>query len=299
VNAFPTFAATLLSHPRVRRATVVAEFALPTGSFKDRGAAAVVADASARGATRVSLDSSGNAGLAVAAAAARVGLAAVVRVAAGASPAKEALIRATGARVEKFADRAGAIRACAEDSSSYDASHVRNPLFRRGIATLAGAWSSQEEIPETIYVPVGSGSLLLGLWTGFQELRREGRLLRMPRMIAVQARRCAPIAHPEDPGDGRTIADGCAILSPAAAAEIRNAIAESGGAAVSVSEEEIGAAWVDAWRNGFPIEPTSALGFAALARDGADGRSAVIATGSGLKGPPGAPSDPAPGRISG
>ena len=298
MSAFPTFDATLLPHPRIRGATVVAEFALPTGSFKDRGAAAVVADACAKGARRVSLDSSGNAGLAVAAAAARAGLKAVVRIAAGASPAKEALIRATGARIERFPDRAGAIRACAGDSSSYDASHVRNPLFRLGIATLAAAWASREEIPPTIYLPVGNGSLLLGLWSGLQDLRRDGRLTRMPRLVAVQARRCAPIAHPEDPGDGRTIADGCAVLAPAAAAEIRSAIAESGGAAVSVSEEEIAAAWIEAWRDGFPVEATSALGFAALARDSADGRCAVVATGSGLKGPPGATSVAAPVRIS-
>jgi threonine synthase len=285
VTPFPTFDATLLAGRAGPGVTVVAEFALPTGSFKDRGAAAVVADAAVRGASRVSLDSSGNAGLAVAAAAARAGLEAVVRIAAGASPAKVALIRATGARVEVFPTRAEAVRACAEDSVSYDASHVRNPLFRTGIATLAAAWSSRSELPATIYVPVGSGSLLLGLWEGLGGLQRSGRLRHLPRLVAVQARRCAPIACPEDPGDGRTMADGCAILAPSAAPEIRAAIAESGGTAMAVSEEEIDAAWRTAWRSGFPIEPTAALGFAALARGG-EGTRGVIATGSGLKDPP-------------
>ena len=291
MTPFPTFEATLLPGPAGSGATVVAEFALPTGSFKDRGAAAVVADAAARGSSRVSLDSSGNAGLAVAAAAARAGLTAVVRIAAGASPAKEALIRATGARVEKFATRAEAVRACAEDSASYDASHVRNPLFRRGVATLAAAWLSRGEIPATIFVPVGSGSLLLGLWEGILELHRRGRLERLPRLVAVQARRCAPLACPEDPGDGRTMADGCAILAPPAIREIRDAIAASGGTSMAIPEAEIDAAWRSAWRSGFPIEPTAALGFAAMARHG-EGPCAVIATGSGLKGPL-----PTPDRI--
>jgi threonine synthase len=285
VTHFPTFDATLLPGPPGSGVTVVAEFALPTGSFKDRGAAAVVADAAVRGASRVSLDSSGNAGLAVAAAAARAGLKAVVRIAAGASPAKVALIRATGARIEEFPTRAEAVRACAEDSLSYDASHVRNPLFRAGIATLAAAWAARGDIPQTIYLPVGNGSLLLGLWEGLVDLERRGRLRTLPRLVAVQSRRCAPIACPEDPGDGRTMADGCAILAPSAAPEIRAAIAESGGTAVAVSEEEIDAAWRTAWRGGFPIEPTAALGFAALARGG-EGTRGVIATGSGLKDPP-------------
>lgn len=292
MTPFPTFEATILPYPHGSRVTVVAEFALPTGSFKDRGASAVVADAAARGARRVSLDSSGNAGLAVAAAAARSGLEAVVRIAAGASPVKAALIRATGARVEEFASRAEAVRACAADRDAYDASHVRNPLFRKGIATLAAAWARREELPGTILLPVGNGSLLLGLWEGLLDLRRAGRLARLPRLVGVQARRCAPIACPEDPGDGRTIADGCAILAPPAAREIRAALDASGGAAVAVDEDEIDAAWRSAWAAGFPIEPTAALGFAALARY-ADGTRGVVATGSGLKAPP----PPAPGRM--
>jgi len=288
VTAFPTFDATLLPHPHRRDTTVVAEFALPTGSFKDRGAAAVVADAVARGARRVSLDSSGNAGLAVAAAARRAGLDAVVRLGPGISPAKEALIAATGARVEKFPDRAAAVRACAGDADAYDASHVRNPLFRRGISTLARAWAAKAAIPDRIVLPVGNGSLLLGLWEGFAAMRRDGALDRLPRLVGVQAERCAPIARPSDPGDGRTIADGCAVLDPALAPAILAAIAESGGEVLAISEEAIDAAWRRAWRDGFPVEPTSALAFAAWAALTAGPTTGVIATGSGLKRAPGA-----------
>jgi threonine synthase len=289
-EAFPTFGATLLPHPRRRDTVVVAEFALPTGSFKDRGAAAVVADAASRGIRRVSLDSSGNAGLAVAAAARRAGLDAVVRVGPGISPAKEALIAATGARVEKHPDRAAAVRACAEDGGAYDASHVRNPLFRRGVATLARAWAAEAAIPGRIVLPVGNGSLLLGLWEGLAVMRREGALDRLPRLIAVQAERCAPIARPAAPGDGRTIADGCAILDPPLAPAIVAAVEESGGEAVAVSEEAIDTAWRQAWRDGFPIEPTSALAFAAWAALAPGPPTGVIATGSGLKRAPGAAS---------
>ncbi|HWC65035.1 MAG TPA: pyridoxal-phosphate dependent enzyme [Thermoanaerobaculia bacterium] len=282
------FEATVLPHPRRARTTVVAEFALPTGSFKDRGAAAVVADAFSRGARRVCLDSSGNAGLAVAAAARRSGLEAIVRVA-GISPEKEMLIASTGARIEKFGTRAEAARACASDVGSYDASHVRNPIFREGVATLAAAWARRGHVPDRIVLPLGNGSLLLGLWAGLLRLRDEGAVARLPRLVAVQPDRCAPIARPEAPGDGRTIADGCSVLEPALAAEIRAAIAESRGLAVAVSEDAIAAAWREAWRDGFPIEPTSALAFAGLdALPEDSGTTAVVATGSGLKRAPGA-----------
>jgi threonine synthase len=281
------FEAVILPHPRHPRTTVVAEFALPTGSFKDRGAAAVVADAAARGARRVCLDSSGNAGFAVAAAARRAGLEAIVRVA-GISPEKEALIASTGARIEKFASRADAARACTSDRGSYDASHVRNPAFREGVATLAAAWARRAGLPDRVLLPVGNGSLLLGLWAGLRRLRREGAIATLPRLLAVQSDRCAPIARPDAPGDGRTIADGCAVLEPALASEIRVAIAESGGRAIAVPEDAIAPAWRQAWRDGFPIEPTSALPFAALEAFPDDGDTAVLATGSGLKRAPGA-----------
>jgi threonine synthase len=286
VTPFPVFDATLLPHPGRPRTTVVAEFALPTGSFKDRGAAAVVAAAAVSGARRVTLDSSGNAGLAVAAAASRAGLASLIRVTESISPEKESLLRSTGAAIEKLPTRAQAALACVRDTESYDASHVRNPFFRRGVATLARAWLQKQPLPETVYLPVGNGSLLLGLWQGFLELRDAGRISALPRLVALQAERCAPIARPEAPGDGKTIADGCAILDPPAAEEIRAAIAASGGEAIAIPEDEIASAWLSAWRSGFPIEPTSALAFAGLARSSDTGPAAVIATGSGLKAHP-------------
>ena len=286
MSSFPLFDAAVLPHPALPRTDVVAEFALPTGSFKDRGAAAVVAAAKEAGARTVTLDSSGNAGLAVAAAASRAGLAARIRVASTISAEKLALLRATGAEIDTHPSRAEAALACVRDAESYDASHVRNPAFRRGVATLARAWIEKASIPDVVYLPVGNGSLLLGLWDGLLDLRASGRLAALPALVAVQAERCAPIARPDSPGDGRTIADGCAILHPPAADEIRAAISASGGEAIAVTEDEIERAWIAAWRCGFPIEPTSALAFAGRARSGRSGSSAVVATGSGLKAHP-------------
>ncbi len=286
---FPVHPLTLLPHPRWPEVEVVAEFLLPTGSFKIRGAEAVVADARSRGAARVALESSGNAGFATACCAARAGLAAIVRVARSISPQKEELLRAAGAVVEIYPTREDAIEAGRADLESYDASHVRNPLFRAGVATLVGRWSELGELPGRIYLPVGNGSLLLGLHAGIRRALREGLIPRPPRFFAVQSERCAPIARPEDPGDGKTIADGCAILHPPAREEILSAIAESGGLALTVSEREIAMAVRRAWRDGFPIEPTAALGFAAAEKLREPGVSAaILATGAALKTIPGA-----------
>jgi threonine synthase len=287
MEPFPVYPVLLLSHPRWPRATVVAEFALPTGSFKDRGAAAVAAQARRRGARRLALDSSGNAALAVAAAAAREGLPCVARMTSSASPTKIALVRAAGASVEIFASRREAAAASLDDRESYDASHVRNPVFRAGVSTLATSWNDSGPIPATIYVPVGNGSLLLGLRDGFSGLVRAGRLSVLPRLVAVQPAACCPVVRPESPGDGRTIADGCAVLEPPAASEIREAVAATGGRGIVVGEDEIRRAWFRAWRDGFPVEASSALAFAAAEREAAEGRAvAILATGSGLKGPP-------------
>jgi threonine synthase len=263
---------------------VVAEHLLPAGSFKIRGAEAVVADALRVGAGRVALESSGNAGFAVALLARRAGIPAVVRVAGTIIPEKERLLRAAGADVEKYESREDAQSAGRADAQSYDASHVRNPLFRKGVATLATEWRRHAEPPPRIYLPVGNGSLLLGLWEGFRALFDSRRIARMPQLVAVQAEHCAPIARPEDPGDGETAADGCAILHPPAREGILEAIAASGGRVITVTEEEIALSQVQAQSDGFAIEPTAALAFAAAERLRADGiPAAVISTGAAVK----------------
>src|SRR5947209_5013629 len=111
---------TLLPHPRRPGVEVIAEYLLPTGSFKIRGAEAVIADARARRASRVALESSGNAGLATAFLASRAGIPAIVRVSSTISPQKEQLLREAGALVEVYPSREEAAEAGRLDRDSYD-----------------------------------------------------------------------------------------------------------------------------------------------------------------------------------
>jgi threonine synthase len=118
------------------------EFAGPTGSFKDRGAATLVSAAASAGATRLVEDSSGNAGAAVAAYAAHAGLACTIFAPASAPAQKLRQIAAYGAelvRVEgpREAVTAAAARAAREDPGAYYASHNTNPLFVDGCKAFA------------------------------------------------------------------------------------------------------------------------------------------------------------------
>jgi threonine synthase len=273
------------------------EFLSPTGSFKDRGAVALVAGAVVRGAERLIADSSGNAGSAIAAYAARAGLPCTVFVPERTSKAKQAQIRAYGAVVERVpGDRtAVAERAAAEveRTGAMYASHVHDPLFVEGTKTFAFEVCEQlRRAPDSVLVPVGNGTLLLGCARGFGELHGAGVIERLPALIAVQSERCAPLAEawaqgldaPVEVEAEETVAEGIAIPRPARGAEILAAVRESAGRVVSVPEAAIAPAARDLARRGLLVEPTAAVVWAA--RDQATGTAVIPLCGSGLKSPP-------------
>ena len=145
--------------------------------------------------------------------------------------------------------------------------------------------------PDTVVLPAGNGTLLLGAAIGFRELHAAGVIDRLPRLVAVQAGRCAPLYRafhglPEVAPES-TIAEGIAIPLPVRGPQILEAVRESGGTIVAVSEDEIARAWEATSRQGMYIEPTSAAtiaGVAQVLRDVAPGECVVSAyTGHGLK----------------
>lgn len=164
----------------------------PTGSFKDRGAALLVAALRGAGVHKVVEDSSGNAGAALSAYAARAGLHATVYVPAHASSVKQAQIKVYGADVVAVlgsrSDTADAVLAAVEKGAVY-ATHARSPLYAHGMKTVAFelweqcGWCA----PSRVIVPVGHGGLLLGLDMGFSELLAAGLVDRRPQLIGVQA----------------------------------------------------------------------------------------------------------------
>ena len=277
------------------------EYASPTGSFKDRGTAVVVAKAKSLGAREVVEDSSGNAGASLAAYAARGGMTAHVFVPADAPPAKLAQIEAYGARLHRIDGPRQAVALAAADYAKIRglayASHVHSPYFAEGVKGFAHEAASQTrpDPPAHVVIPVGNGSLLLGALAGFRELQRAGQLRTIPRLHAVQAKNVMPIVAAfngmgEPPAPAPTVAGGIAVDQPARLDEIQRALRYAGGTATAVEEPAIHA-WRDvlAREEGVFAELTSAAAFAGLEalvrqRIIAPGESVLVPiTGVGLK----------------
>ena len=257
------------------------DYLFPTLSFKDRGAVVLVASAVQRGAGAVVADSSGNAGSAIAAYAARAGLPCTVFVPEHTSPGKQRQIRAYGAELQlvpgdRTATTQAAIDAVGTTGAMY-ASHIYDPYFLQGTKTYAfELWEQLDTGPEALVLPVGNGTLLLGAARGFRELHAAGLIDRVPSLIGVQSERCAPLARAWAAGSSEpvaiearpTVAEGIAIPRPPRGAQILADVHASGGCIVEVPEEAVAPAQAELAARGLFVEPTAALtwGAALLAR---------------------------------
>jgi threonine synthase len=261
---------------------VKVDYAMPTLSFKDRGAAVLVAAAVTAGAKRLVQDSSGNAGASVAAYAARAGMACDIFVPASTSPRKVAQIEAYGAkatlvpgtREDTAAAALEAATAGARNGTTFYASHVYNPLFYQGTKTYVyEIWESLGgRLPDTLYLPLGNGTLVLGACTAVHDLERLGLLSRRPKLVAVQASGCAPVHKAYASGSTvvepvvnmGTAAEGIAIAAPMRGSLVLTALRALGGEVVTAPEDGIHAARHALAARGFFVETTSAATFAAF-----------------------------------
>ena len=251
---------------------------LPTGSFKDRGAAVLAALAARFGVERALVDSSGNAGIAAAAALGRAGVEVEVLVPASTSPGKIASIRAHGGSVVTVPGDRGATadeaRRRVERGGVFFASHVHQPWFAHGVRRYGLELHAQlgGRLPEVVMAPVGNGTLVLGLDLAFAELRARGLVERTPPIVAVQASACAPLAAAWAAGAAaaapvparRTVAEGIAIGAPPRAAQILAAVRRSGGTIIAVDDESVLRAQTGLAAQGHEVEPTAAVCTAAL-----------------------------------
>ena len=157
---------------------------------------------------------------------------------------------------------AAAARKAVVSSEAWYASHAHQPSFHHGVKTLAFevASATQDDPPEAVVVPAGNGTLVIGLWLGFRELARSGRLDAPPRIVAVQAELCAPLAGLA--GAGPTAASGIAIARPPRLSQVRGAIHASGGSVLTVSERQIATAVDDLADRGTATGPTGAVAWA-------------------------------------
>jgi len=280
------------------------EYLMPTGSYKDRGAALLASFLVGRNVGEAVEDSSGNAGAALAAYAARAGLKLKVFCPASASPGKLAQIHRYGAElIPVEGPRPRATEALLEYAAKHAipyASHLWHPLFIEGIKTLAYELAEQDawQAPDAVLCPVGAGSILLGLYRGFKDLVAAGTVARIPHLIAVQSEHVSPlhkafhagaedVAAAENPR--QTLAEGIALPRPVRDRETLAAVRESGGAVIAVSEANIEAGIGELGRRGFCVEPTSAVVWDGLrqyrqtADLGGDAKIVAVLSGHGLK----------------
>lgn len=264
------------------------DYMQPTGSFKDRGAFAVINKLKELGINEVVEDSSGNAGAAFAGYCAAAGIKCNIYLPESTSPGKIKQINAYKANVVKVPgtrdDTAKAILKAAK--TTYYASHVYNPLFFEGTKSLAYEIYEQIGIPDYIVVPAGNGTMLLGIYKGFKEMGQ------LPRIIVVQSRNCAPVFSKfknQSVGEMKpTAAEGIAIQEPKRIDEMIEAIIDSKGDIIVVDDVEVIKAQEMLGEMGIYIEVTSGAAVAGMLqyfKDGYDNKLNIVVplTGMGLK----------------
>ncbi len=277
----------------------------PTNTFKDRGQAAAVSCANEQGVTDIALNSAGNAGQSASAYAARAGMNCHVFLNHQAGDLKKDLVRVHGGKLHlndgKIGDAGAAFAEAREEHGWYSVKTFETPYRHEGKKTMGYEvfesfdWSS----PDHIVYPTGGGVGLIGIWKAYQELSELGWVTDDPPALHVaQTTGTAPIVKAIEAGrdehepweDPETIARGVEIPDPGASPWILEAVFESGGTGVAVTDEEaIEASLTAARQSGVEMCVTSAVALAGtkkLAADGVFGSDedvVVINTGAGCK----------------
>ena len=276
----------LLAQPRLGEAlgfprlATKAEGLNPTGSFKARGMAVAVSRAVELGVTSFIAPSAGNAAGALAAYGAAAGAQVTVLTPVDATPINRQEVLAMGARLILVR---GLISDCGKISTSlagrigaFDVSTLKEPYRVEGKKTMGFELAEQLgwRLPDVIVYPTGGGTGLVGMWKAFDELEALDLIgPHRPRMVSVQSEGCAPIVRAFERGerfaepwqDAHTRASGIRVPSAVGDFLILNALRESNGTAVTVSEDSISEMQTFAGRLGAGyVSPESAAALAAV-----------------------------------
>jgi threonine synthase len=226
----------------------------PTQSFKARGMSAAVSMAKELGARKLAVPSAGNAAGALAAYAAHAGLECYIFMPNDTPRANIVECEQTGAHVTLMA---GLITDCGaevarrkEAEGWFDVSTLKEPYRVEGKKTLGYELAEQFnwKLPDVIIYPTGGGTGLIGMWKAFDEMEQMGWIgPKRPRMVTVQATGCAPIVRAFAAGkrfadefpNAQTVASGLRVPKAVGDFLILDAIRESKGTAVAVSDEEL------------------------------------------------------------
>ena len=226
----------------------------PTASFKARGLSAAVSKAKELGITKITMPSAGNAAGAMTAYAAKAGIESFVFMPQDAPESNQKEVVITGGElnlIDGLISDAGVLsRARAAEEGLFDVSTLQEPYRVEGKKTMGYEIAEQFgwKLPDAIIYPTGGGTGIVGMWKAFAEMEAMGWIdSHRPKMFAVQAEGCAPMVRAFEQGDefaepwqdASTIAPGIRVPGGIGDYLILNAIRESGGGALTVSDDEI------------------------------------------------------------
>ncbi|MBQ1312215.1 MAG: threonine synthase [Blautia sp.] len=223
----------------------------PTASLKDRASAMAVVKAEEAGAEIIACSSTGNAASSLAGNAAAAGYPTYIFVPSRAPKGKVSQLMIFGAHVisvkSTYEDTFRLSEEAIRKFGWYNRNAAINPFLMEGKKTVALEIAEQLGWKMTDYVAlsVGDGCTIAGVWKGFRDLYETGMIDRLPRLISVQAEGCCPLNRaiaenkPWEPMEENTLADSIAVGVPRNADKALNAIRESNGVVVNVSDQEI------------------------------------------------------------
>lgn len=252
------------------------DYYMPTLSFKDRGAAVLISHCKSIGVDSVVQDSSGNAGNSVAAYCGKCGIQCEIFVPEGTSSKKIDMIKSHGSKVNVVQGTrdhcADVCRAKVEEEGKYYANHVYNPFFYEGTKTyIYEVYEQLHRIPEFLVVPLGNGTLFIGIIKGLEELLESGVISKMPQIIALQSECCDPFVVSAADGEKvpakitprKTLAEGIAIGVPMRGKEILEYIYKHDVKLITAPEDRILEAREKLAAKGIYCEHTTAANYAA------------------------------------
>ena len=274
----------------------------PTASLKDRASAMAVVKAREAGADTIACSSTGNAASSLAGNAAAAGLATYIFVPSRAPKGKVAQLMIFGATVisvdGSYEDTFALSKAAIDRWGWYNRNAAINPYLSEGKKTVTFELMEQLhwQVPDYVALSVGDGCTIAGVWKGFKDLYETGFIDRLPKLISTQAEGCCPLnralqtGEPWQPMEENTLADSIAVGVPRNADKALNAVRESKGIAVNVSDEEIlGAMRLLGRTQGVFGEPAGVTGTAGVKKAlelgliDPDATVVSIVTGNGLK----------------
>jgi threonine synthase len=282
------------------------EAANPTGTFKARGLSMAVSMARHYGLKKLAVPSAGNAAGALAAYAAAAGIEAYIFMPRDVPLGNYLEAVAYGANVTLvdglISDCARMVAARKDEEGWFDISTLKEPFRVEGKKTMGYELVEQSgwQYPDAVFYPTGGGVGLIGMWKAFEELEALGWVAggKRPKMIAVQASGCAPVAKAFRAGESAsqmwpnaaTFAAGLRVPKPYGDALILDIVRQSRGLVLDFDDEEILRSLLDwARHEGLFLSPEGAAATAAYDHLLATGwlspedKVVIFNTGAGLK----------------